>query len=213
MDGFGFPSSASAVGGGLIKVNLATSTVNRYDQHCGYGITVDQDGYVWTGGKQWWSDAVPDHSSCVQRFNSKNDTIADTGYQPAPALFQGVQLRGIAAGAGISAGYVWAAESLGKLYRIKADTLTDVTTYNTPVVGTGVVCHDKTPTGGDYCDNGLVGVAVDHVGYVWVISTTENAAYKFDPRSEEFTKVPVGQLPYTYSDMTGMQLRNVIRVN
>ena len=33
---------------------------------------------------------------------------------------------------------------------------------------------------------------------------------KFNPDTEEIVEVPVGESPYTYSDMTGMQLQEAI---
>jgi hypothetical protein len=37
-------------------------------------------------------------------------------------------------------------------------------------------------------------------------------AYKLDPHTRQFLSIPLGWLPYTYSDMTGEQLRNVVIV-
>ncbi len=203
IDGFGFPNNANS--GGLIKVSIGTKAVQKFQATCGYGITVDQLGNVWVGGKEMSSPSVPSHRSCVQRFNSNNNTSSQT------ANLAGVFLRGIAVGAGISEGYIWAAESLGKLYRINATNLADITTYDSPVTDNDTLGCDPPPT--DSCDNGLVGVAVDWDGYVWVVSTTQNSAYRFDPEGETFDTVVIGNKPYTYSDMTGMQLRNVILVN
>ncbi|MBN2803513.1 MAG: putative metal-binding motif-containing protein [Deltaproteobacteria bacterium] len=201
MDGFGFPSNGE--GGGLVKVDIGANTVTRFQAQCGYGISVDQLGNVWLGGKKYNSPGVPDHVSCVQKFNST------TGKSTVTTDQTGVFLRGIAVGAGVSDGFTWAAESLGHLYRIDADTM-DVKIYETPVTkNTGLKCDSLKNT----CDNGLVGVAVDFDGYVWMVSTTEDSAYKFDPVNETFETVEIGHLPYTYSDMTGMQLRNVFIVH
>ena len=58
----------------------------------------------------------------------------------------------------------------------------------------------------------MIGVAIDFEGYVWTVSNGGNAAYKFDPDTNLHTTIPIGQAPYTYSDMTGAQLANVIPV-
>ncbi len=58
----------------------------------------------------------------------------------------------------------------------------------------------------------MVGVAVDFDGNVWTVSQGANAAYKVDPNTYQIQTVPIGQGPYTYSDMTGMQLREVVPV-
>ncbi|HUT77853.1 MAG TPA: hypothetical protein VM285_09220, partial [Polyangia bacterium] len=55
-----------------------------------------------------------------------------------------------------------------------------------------------------------IGVAIDFEGYVWAVSQGGNEAYKIDPATETFTTVPIGTGPYTYSDMTGVQLENVV---
>jgi hypothetical protein len=201
MDGFGFPNNDE--GGGLVKFDIGANTITRVKAECGYGITADNLGNVWLGGKKYNSPGVPDHVSCVQRYNST------TGVSDVTSDQEGVFLRGIAAGSGISDGYTWAAESLGHLYRIDASTMA-VKIYDTPVTdNTTLGCDSDDNT----CDNGLVGVAVDFDGYVWMVSTTEDAAYKFDPVNETFESVDIGHLPYTYSDMTGMQLRNVFIVH
>ena len=56
-------------------------------------------------------------------------------------------------------------------------------------------------------------MAVDFEGYVWVISQGSSQVYKFDPDTETYITINVGSGPYTYSDMTGVQLRNVVPVD
>ncbi|PKN36185.1 MAG: hypothetical protein CVU63_17540, partial [Deltaproteobacteria bacterium HGW-Deltaproteobacteria-20] len=56
----------------------------------------------------------------------------------------------------------------------------------------------------------MVGVAIDYEGYVWTVSQGGNAAHKVHPATWAITTVPIGSGPYTYSDMTGMQLRGVV---
>ena len=51
-------------------------------------------------------------------------------------------------------------------------------------------------------------MAVDYEGCVWTVSSGGDEIYKFDP--DTFATIPVGCGPYTYSDTTGLQLRNVI---
>jgi streptogramin lyase len=156
---------------------------------------------VWTGGKNFNSADEPNHMSCVQRFDPSSKQITATTDYPSKWL------RGIAVGSGKSAGYVWAAESNGLIYKIDMDTMAVVKTYQTPAYN-----PDNDPcTNEEGCSqNNLVGMAIDYQGYVWSVSTTKNAAYKFDPSSETFVVVEVGESPYTYSDMTGMQLMGAI---
>jgi hypothetical protein len=49
-------------------------------------------------------------------------------------------------------------------------------------------------------------VAIDFEGNVWTVSQGANSAYKVNPTTWTFVGIPIGQGPYTYSDMTGMQL-------
>lgn len=100
-------------------------------------------------------------------------------------------LRGIAVGRERSGGYVWAADSSGSIVKVEQETVAFVSAI--PV---------GTPD--------TIGVAIDFEGYVWAVSQGANAAYKIDPETEAFVTVPIGAGPYTYSDMTGVQLENVV---
>jgi streptogramin lyase len=55
-----------------------------------------------------------------------------------------------------------------------------------------------------------VGVSIDYEGYVWVVDRGADRAYKVDPG--DYSSVTVEGLvsPYTYSDMTGVALDNII---
>jgi streptogramin lyase len=164
--------------GRLVRINTNSLSLFTREVECGYGITVDEQGRVWTGG----SGGV---GNCVSRYDLNYDT-EDTMDVPDAEF-----LRGIAVGVELSAGYVWAADTSGRLYKLDEETMAIVDTY----------------TVGAY---NMIGVAVDFQGYVWTVSTDGNATYKFDPVTETFISVPIGMGPYTYSDMTGAQLRNVI---
>ncbi len=98
--------------------------------------------------------------------------------------------RGIAVGTEKSAGYVWVADFNGTLHKIDQENMAVAGAYDMGIK--------------------LVGVAVDFEGYVWAVDLEADAAYKFDPDTETYVTVPVGVSPYTYSDMTGMQLKGVI---
>ena len=54
-----------------------------------------------------------------------------------------------------------------------------------------------------------VGIAVDHKGFVWAVNQSANSATKVDPKKGKVIgEYPVGNGPYTYSDMTGYTLFN-----
>jgi hypothetical protein len=55
-----------------------------------------------------------------------------------------------------------------------------------------------------------VGAAIDYDNKPWVISQTSTAT-QIDPMNYTTTQVATGAGPYTYSDMTGYQLRNASR--
>jgi hypothetical protein len=147
--------------------------------HCGYGISADAQGRIWTAGMGLGT-------SCVSRFDPgtlQNDWVT-TGI--------GDPLRGIAVGTEMSAGYAWVASTAGNLLQVDLDTVEVV---------------NEVPVG----VSAMVGVAVDFEGYVWTVSQGGNATHKVDVSTDPWTKIDVGigLGPYTYSDMTGMQLKNV----
>ncbi len=158
----------------IVRVDMSAVQVTEYiSLQNGYGITADSQGRVWVGGGFF-----------VSRYDPVDESLEVVEVLDADSL------RGIAVGTEKCAGYVWAADTYGELYKIDQESMIVADTYEIGI-------H-------------LVGVAVDHEGYVWAVDYDANAAYKFDPDTETYITVPVGQEPYTYSDMTGMQLKSVI---
>ena len=88
---------------------------------------------------------------------------------------------------------MWAADTGGVLLEIDEETL--------EITGSWPIGAAK-----------MIGVAVDFEGYVWTVSQEEGATYKFDPETHTMETVEIGLEPYTYSDMTGVQLENVTLV-
>ncbi len=157
-----------------------------------YGITVDSDGDVWisdfghtdtTGGKVG-----------LGRFDPTTEKYGYANLFPYDDMdFTIPRGRGVAVGIGKSAGYVWVAESTdGFLMQVDQKTLEVV---------------EKIKLG-----EKLVGVAIDYQGYVWAVSKKENSVYKVNPKTYEYEAIKVGKNPYTYSDMTGVQLNSVVVV-
>jgi hypothetical protein len=97
-------------------------------------------------------------------------------------------------GAGIAAdseGHVWTGS--GTIFKIDAETLEHTT------IATG---------GSEY------GWAVDFDGFVWGVNISHNTATVIDPSDDSFVLVsPPFNYPYTYSDMTGFQMRNAVQTN
>ncbi len=96
-------------------------------------------------------------------------------------------------------GFVWTAEGVSNepgsfVTKIDPDTM--------EVLGT-------VPTSGSVA----VGVAVDFDGNVWAVNKMSDDVSKIDADDmEEVGVYPVGSVPYTYSDMTGVQLDNVLPI-
>jgi hypothetical protein len=169
---------------GLCQIERTSlANLNDHETHsvqCGYGISIDAKGRVWTAGQNMMGGG-----GCVARFD--------------PATNEGVHVitaaadfnRGVAVGAQLSAGYIWAASTNGDLIQVDPEAMTVVKRQH---VGS----------------SDMVGVAIDHEGYVWTVSQGSNSAQKVHPESWDVTTVPIGSGPYTYSDMTGMQLRGVL---
>jgi hypothetical protein len=97
----------------------------------------------------------------------------------------GSSTRGVAVD---EAGVLWVADSgLSKLHRV--DRATGAVLGSVPV---GV---------------GPVGVAVDHDGFIWSANQAGDSVTKVTPEGDVVDTYPVGQGPYTYSDMTGTAFR------
>ena len=172
MDGLGnFWTVAMTCTVGLCnveRINMSTLATQVFPVHCGYGISADSLGRIWTSGL-----------GCVNRLDPVsgiNDWLAVGGFN-----------RGIAVD---GEGSVWSANTAGDLVRVNEADVTLI---------------DRFPVGG----SAMIGVAIDHEGYVWTVSQDLNSAHKVDPGDYSILDVPIGSGPYTYSDMTGMQLLNV----
>jgi streptogramin lyase len=53
-----------------------------------------------------------------------------------------------------------------------------------------------------------IGVGIASDGNVWTMCQSANQTQRFDPAGNLLTTLPTGDGPYSYSDMTGFQLRN-----
>jgi hypothetical protein len=169
--------------GGMQLARVDTETLEVTTYPVSCGYGISVDSQ----GRVWtggWGNYI---NSCVSRYDPATDTEVIAEVSTAEFL------RGIAVGLEMSAGSVWAADTSGRLYEIDEETVTLLDNWN-------VGAYD------------MIGVAIDFQGYVWTVSQTGNAAYKFNPETEEQITVNIGTSPYTYSDMTGAQLANVIPV-
>ena len=168
---------------GLCQVErISLDNLNDHQTHAVHcGYGISVDGQ----GRVWTAGLKPLEGGCVSRFDpATNENVwAVTG----PGDFN----RGVAVGFQLSAGYVWAASTNGDLIQVDMETL--------EIAGRQHIGVES-----------MVGVAVDFEGYVWTVSQGANAAHKVHPQTWAVTTVPIGVQPYTYSDMTGIQLWGVV---
>lgn len=170
----------------IVRIDMTTHQTEFINIDCGYGITADSQGRIWTGGMSMMGGPA---MNCVNRYDPSTGVLDSLNINNAEFL------RGIAVGVGKSEGYVWAADTPGTIYQIDATTMAVVGSYS---FGYGIE---------------MIGVAVDYEGYVWTVSMMQNATFKYDPDTLSHDTVTIGESPYTYSDMTGVQLRSVIIVD
>ena len=171
----------------LFGIQLESGNVREVSLGCGYGITADSQSRIWVSGM------CGTESSKLIRFTPESDTLSEAPVEDAQ-LFS-MMTRGIAVGRGRSAGHAWTVGTHGVLYKIETESMKQVDAFDFTKISPQAAS--------------AVGVAVDFEGYVWIVAQNDNAIYKFDPLAETFVRVPVGKGPYTYSDMTGVQLLNV----
>ena len=160
-----------------------------------YGITVDSDGRVWMAGI----------GNSLYYYDSKNAVWAN--FKPElDAFFANTGhpsniLRGLMMD---SNGVLWIATVQdfggGNFPGIlKVDTNTQPFTYS---------FYSKETLGGQL--QHAAGTSIDAEGFVWLVDTFSNGAYKIDPANPaSFTRVDGLNQPYTYSDMTGFALTQV----
>ena len=176
-----------------------------------YGLVIDPDGIIWVSARE---------AGLLLRVDPKSGKT--DSLKPPWGCFEpyGIALD--------ETGSVWLANAwchdVAWRYDPKSESWSNVDTENTPrgVASDGkghiYVANDDSnliakvdiasmQTIG-YADLGKnrkpVGVAVDSLGYVWAINQSSNSAAKIDPTSMDvLLEQPVGNAPYTYSDMTG----------
>lgn len=131
----------------------------------------------------WTSGRLGMSGSCVNRLDP--ETGESTTYRAGGFnnFFRGLAVD--------NSGSVWVAQTGGEVLQIDEATVELVHRF---------------PLSADE----VVGMAVDHQHQVWAVSTGSNLALRINPQTYEIERFRVGIGPYTYSDMTGFQLRTVI---
>lgn len=170
-----------------------------------YGAAIDANHKVWVwGGGVGYIDATTNEFKQIANppcaygiavdpkgrvWTSGSNCVAR--YTPSASAWESVSVEGFNRGLAVDAkGSVWVASTSMGVHQIDMEKLTVVKSI---------------PLG---TSKNFVGMAIDFDGMVWSINQAGSEAYKIDPATYDVTKVLVGKGPYTYSDMTGFQLRN-----
>jgi hypothetical protein len=160
-----------------------------------YGITVDSDGRVWMAGLNnslYYYDSVNGEWA---NFKSELDAFFANEGNPNNIL-RGLMMD--------SDEVLWIAtvqEFGGGPFPglLKVDTTQDPFVYE----------YFSKETLGDQLQH-AAGTSIDAEGYVWLVDTFSNGAYKIDAENpSSYTRVGGLNQPYTYSDMTGFALNQV----
>ncbi|MBN1771957.1 MAG: hypothetical protein JXB32_11880 [Deltaproteobacteria bacterium] len=163
----------------LAKVNTADLSVEYVNVPCGYGISVDAHGRIWTSGRTL-------AGSCVNRHDPTTGTNQTYTDSRMAAFFRGIAVD--------DRGSVWVANTQGDVLQVDEESVELVHTI------TGLAPAD------------VIGVAVDFQHQIWAVSQGGNMAVRINPETYAYEQFPIGSGPYTYSDMTGYQLRTVIEI-
>jgi hypothetical protein len=170
-----------------------------------YGAAIDKDHHVWVwGGGVGYIDAVTKvftkiaNPPCAYGIavDSKGRVWTSGGgcvarYTPAAGKWESVSVGSSNRGLAVDGkGSVWVADTSFGVHQIGEDSLAVI---------------KNIPLGGGL---NVVGMAIDFDTMVWAIDMNGSKANKIDPKTYAVNSVNVDKGPYTYSDMTGYQLRN-----
>jgi len=145
-----------------------------------YGIAVDLQGDIW----------VPNMEN-ARVYHLRPDTLEVTEVKTDPKLGY---VRGVAASAD------------GRIY-VGHHTPTCVQGRSVSVIDAASDQVVGVLGAAQYGVSGPTGVALDYQGFVWAINQCTDSATKIDPTTGQTLGIfPVGDGPYTYSDMTGYSL-------
>jgi hypothetical protein len=197
----------------LVRLDAETGAITAEVDtpgHCSYGLAFDGDKNLWS------------YSRCGARDLIRLDPATLT-YTPFPRAAAGCDYglavdkdgRPWTAGGGCVARLdpgtgVWSTTSIGSSLRGLAHDgegsvwIADTSYGVRRVDATTMAVLDSIPLSG----GGFVGMAVDFDKQIWAVSLGGSAGHKIDPVTLASTPHSTGPNPYTYSDMTGYQLRN-----
>jgi glutamine cyclotransferase len=184
---------------GAIKATVNVAPLKPY----GAAIDANHNVWVWGGGvgyingltKTFTQIASPPCAYGIavdpkgRVWTSGSNCVAR--YTPDTAKWDSVSVTGFNRGLAVDAkGSVWVASTSFGVHQLDMESMAVVKSI---------------PLG---ASKNFVGMAIDFDGMIWSINQAESTAYKIDPATYAVTSVASGKGPYTYSDMTGFQLRN-----
>lgn len=166
-----------------------------------YGITIDATGRIWvagTGNSLYnYDPATATHTSLQADLDTyfANNAPADSNPENT--------LRGLMADedgvlwvASINTG-AWGGGTNPGVLRVDPNAVPVEVDFYGPNTFSGI--------------QHAAGISVDVDGYIWLVDTLGDQAYKFDALDPSNQTVVTGlQYPYTYSDMTGFALKSIL---
>ncbi len=184
---------------GAIKATVDVAPIQPY------GAAIDANHNVWV-----WGGHVGYINGLTKKFTQIADPPCAYGiavdpkgrvwtsgsgcvarYTPETAKWDSVPLEGFNRGLAVDGkGSVWVASTSFGVHQVNMESMAIVKSI---------------PLG---ASKSFVGMAIDFDGMIWAINQAESKGYKIDPTTYAATAVDSGNGPYTYSDMTGFQLRN-----
>ena len=203
----------------LVRLNAKTGAIMKtinVTPAMPYGLVLDKNGDVWVRGAEGSLAVVQvSKGDQVKVYNGAMAPQCPYGiaadaagriytaggscvgrFDPVTETWEKLDLQG----QGMQSGRGLAVDNKTGIWI--ADTYTGM--YHVDGSGAKMVYKGKTAN----VSGNNVGAAIDFDNNPWVISQANSAAYKVNPANYSTTKASVGSGPYTYSDMTGYQLRN-----
>lgn len=174
-------------GGQLVRIDVKNNdTVTSYGEACGYGITADARGYIYTSG-----------GNCVARIDAANPGAGlETYTVPGSGSLRGLALD--------SKYNLWIADTDRGLFHVDASK----------AIRQGMtLVRQVQPRGASQY---YLGIGMDVNEHPWIVSTGNynlgvpggvGMVHHVNPTDYTSVGVAAGLDPYTYSDMTGVQLR------
>ena len=187
VDGRGYVWSSSCPYS--VRFHTTAYTEEHITNHVSYGIAISSvDGRVWYGDWGTWPGGCSGGGYVHSIQNVPPFSVFNTSFGDSMITSVTVDREGFVWGSG---------HNTGRVYKINPTTGNEVCSALVPdPVGCPSHCH---------------GVAEDAAGKIWVSGYCNGYASRFTKDCVEDGVFPVdpGYTLYTYSDMTGMQLRTV----